>query len=186
MQQEYRKLCEAVEQKAGKQLRTPMDFEWLSEKIEARVKELISSSTLMRIWGYRKGVATRQTTLDVLARYLGYADYVTFCNWAPASSDEPQSDEVMARHLRTTDIQIGQRVELTWQPDRRCVAELRKDGCFEVKEAEHTKLSVGDTFVCDVFIEGEPLYMSSLIHEGRPQMVYVVGKKDGVRFKIEE
>lgn len=30
MQQEYRKLCEAVEQKAGKQLRTPMDFEWLS------------------------------------------------------------------------------------------------------------------------------------------------------------
>lgn len=184
MQKEYRKLCTEIEHKVGKAIQTPTDFEWLEEKIMAKVKERISASTLMRIWGYRKGVSTRQTTLDVLARFLGYADYITFCQWAPENNDEPQSDEVMACHLRTADMTAGQQVELSWYPDRRCLVQLRKDGLYEVLEAENTKLSVGDTFRCDIFIESEPLYLSQLIHEGRPPMVYVAGKKDGIRFNL--
>lgn len=185
MQQEHGKLCMAVEQKAGKALRTPSDFEWLEEKIEAQVKEHISASTLMRVWGYRQGVSTRRSTLDVLARFLGYADYVMFCNWSPAESDEPQSDEVLSHHLLTENLEAEQKVELTWQPNRRCVVQLRQDGLFEVKEAENTKLSVGDTFKCDIFIEGEPLYLSNLVHEDRPPMVYVAGKKGGIRFLLK-
>ena len=184
MQQEYKKLCEAVEQKVGKPLRTPSDFEWLEEKIETKLKERISASTLMRVWGYRQGVATRQSSLDILARYLGYADYVTFCNWSPADSDEPQSDKVLSNHLLTENLEVGQLVELTWQPDRRCVVKLQEGKRFQVVEAEKTKLSVGDTFDCDIFIEGEPLYLSNLVHEGRPPMVYVAGKKDGIRFQL--
>lgn len=184
MQEEYKALCEAVEQKSGKKMLTPVDFEWLEEKIENKVKEQVSASTLMRVWGYRKGVSTRQSTLDILARYLGYPDYVTFCQWAPAKDDEPESDEVVSRHLRTQDLQAGQQIVLTWQPDRRCVVELQQDKCFEVIEAEQTKLSVGDTFECDIFIEGEPLYMSQLVHEGRPPMVYVAGKKSGIHFSL--
>ena len=148
------------------------------------MKEQVSASTLMRLWGYRQGVATRQSTLDILARYLGYADYVMFCQWSPADKDEPQSDEVVSRHLQTSDLQVGQQVELIWYPDRRCVIELRSDGQYEVLEAKNTKLSVGDTFRCDIFIEGEPLYLNHLIHEGRPPMVYVAGKKDGIRFSL--
>ena len=184
MQQDYRTLCEAVEQKAGKQMLTPLDFEWLEEKIGNKMKERVSASTLMRLWGYRQGVATRQSTLDILARYLGYADYVMFCQWSPADKDEPQSDEVVSRHLQTSDLQVGQQVELIWYPDRRYVIELRSDGQYEVLEAKNTKLSVGDTFLCDIFIEGEPLYLNHLIHEGRPPMVYVAGKKDGIRFSL--
>ena len=185
MQKEYRKLCTEIERKVGKSMQTPMDFEWLGEKIEVKVKEHISASTLMRIWGYRQGVSTRQTTLDVLAHFLGYADYVTFCQWAPENNDEPQSDEVIACHLRTADMATGQQVELSWYPDRRCIVQLRKDGLYEVLEAENTKLSVGDTFRCDIFIESEPLYLSQLTHEGRPPMVYVAGKKDGIRFQLK-
>ena len=184
MQQDYRALCEAVEQKSGKRMQTPLDFEWLGEKIENKTKERVSASTLMRLWGYRQGVATRQSTLDILARYLGYADYVMFCRWLPANTDEPQSDEVVSRHLQTSDLQEGQQVELTWSPDRRCVIELRSDGQYEVLEAENTKLSVGDTFRCDIFIEGEPLYLSQLVHEGRLPMVFVAGKKSGIHFEV--
>lgn len=184
MSQEYKVLCDAVGQKFGKKIQTPLDFECLEEKIAIKTKERVSASTLMRIWGYRQGVSTRQTTLDVLARFLGYADYITFCQWAPENNDEPQSDEVIACHLRTADMTAGQQVELSWYPDRRCLVQLRKDGLYEVLEAENTKLSVGDTFRCDIFIESEPLYLSQLIHEGRPPMVYVAGKKDGIRFSL--
>jgi hypothetical protein len=62
------------------------------------------------------------------------------------------------------------------------VVRLLGDGVFTIVEAANTKLSVGDTFRCDLFIEGEPLYMSQLVHEGRPPMVYVVGKVNGIRF----
>ena len=184
MSQEYKVLCDAVEQKFGKKMQTPLDFECLEEKIAIKTKERVSASTLMRIWGYRQGVSTRQTTLDVLAHFLDYADYITFCQWAPENNDEPQSDEVMACHLRTADMTAGQQVELSWYPDRRCLVQLRKDGLYEVLEAENTKLSVGDTFRCDIFIESEPLYLNHLIHEGRPPMVYVAGKKDGIRFSL--
>ena len=185
MQHEFKALCESVERKSGKKMLTPLDFAWLEDKIENKLKERISVSTLMRVWGYRKGVSTRQSTLDILARYVGYADYVTFSQWAPTKDDdEPQSDEVISRHLRTQDMQVGQQVELTWQPNRRCVVELLQGNCFEVIEAEETKLSVGDTFECNIFIEGEPLYLSQLVHEGRPPMVYVAGRRNGIRFEV--
>ena len=186
MQQEYRALCHEIEQKVRLEICTPLDFEWLEEKIASKVKERVSASTLMRIWGYRKGVSTRQSTLDILARYLGYADYVTFCQWAPSKDDDPQSDEVISRHLRTSDLKVGQKIELTWQPERRCVVQRQKGKSFLVVEVEQTKLSVGDTFECDIFIEGEPLYLSQLVHEGRPPMVYVAGKKSGIHFEIQK
>lgn len=185
MQKEYRRLCTEIERKVGRALQTPIDFEWLEEKIEVKLRERVSASTLMRIWGYRQSVSTRQTTLDVLARYLGYADYITFCQWAPADVDDPQSDEVMSCHLCTADLVAGQQMELSWYPDRRCLVQLCPDGQYEVLEAENTKLSVGDTFRCDIFIEHEPLYLNQLIHEGRPPMVYVAGKKDGIHFEVK-
>lgn len=186
MKTEYRALCQEIEQKVRLEICTPLDFEWLEEKIANKVKERVSASTLMRVWGYRKGVCTRQSTLDILARYLGYADYVTFCQWSPTKDDEPQSDEVISRHLRTSDLKVGQKVELTWQPERRCVVQRQKGKSFLVVEVEQTKLSVGDTFECDIFIEGEPLYLSQLVHEGRPPMVYVAGKKSGIHFEIQK
>jgi len=112
---------------------------------------------------------------------LGYADYVTFCQWS-AGDKEMQSDEVVGRHLYTEELTVGTRLVLTWYPDRRCVVQLLADGVFTIVEAVNTKLSAGDTFRCDLFIEGEPLYMSQLVHEGRPPMIYVVGKVNGIRF----
>ncbi len=180
---EYEKLCREIERQMGWVMKTPADFQLLEERVSARVKDRVSASTLMRLWGYRKGVVTRRSTLDVLARYLGYADYALFLAWTKECDEEPQSDEVMAAHVETKDLAPGDRLELTWNPGRRCVVELRPDGRFEVVEAEVTKLHVGDTFVCSVFVENEPLYMSQLIHDGKAPMVYVAGKKDGVRVK---
>ena len=181
MKKEHQKLLEAIEKEVGKKLLTPKDLEWLSEKVEARTKEHLSESTLMRLWGYRPSVGARQTTLDILSRYLGYADYVIFCQWC-VDNKEQQSDEVVGRHLYTEELTVGTRLVLTWYPDRRCVVQLLGDGVFTIVEAVNTKLSAGDTFRCDLFIEGEPLYMSQLVHEGRPPMVYVIGKVNGIRF----
>ncbi len=182
MEKVHEKLLNAIEHEVGKEILTPKDFEWLSVKVESRVKEHLSESTLMRLWGYRKGVTTRQSTLDILSRFLGYADYAAFYKWSSEDIDKPESDEVVSHHLYTEELNAGERLLLTWYPGRRCVIQLRDDGFFVVLEAENTKLTVGDTFKCGIFVEGEPIYLSQLVHEGRLPVAYMAGKVRGISF----
>ena len=83
---DYQRLFEAVERKAGRQMLTPRDFQWLEKRMFEDIHERVSASTLMRLWGYRSGGVPRQTTLDVLARFVGYEDYVQFCRPSPSLS----------------------------------------------------------------------------------------------------
>ena len=93
MATDYQRLFQEVEQKAGRQMQTPKDFQWLEKRIFEDIHETISASTLMRLWGYRAGGVPRQTTLDVLARFVGFEDYVQFCKASPAPSPNPSPEE---------------------------------------------------------------------------------------------
>ena len=93
---EYKKLCEEIEREAGRKMQTPLNFKWLSERIFERVHETVSVTTLMRMWGYRKeGGTPREATLDVLARYLGYADYWEFKNKNEEATEPADSEKDM-------------------------------------------------------------------------------------------
>lgn len=80
MDQEFiEKLRRAVEEKAGCTLRTPRDFDYLHQLIFEQEGIMVSTSTLKRIWGYVKSDSQpRPSSLDLLARYAGYADYHAF------------------------------------------------------------------------------------------------------------
>lgn len=75
---EYEKLCRAVEQHLHREMHTPADFEYLSEQLLNQTGSSVSSATLMRLWGYRPSVPPRVSTLDILARFIGYNDYTQF------------------------------------------------------------------------------------------------------------
>ncbi|MBQ6226239.1 MAG: hypothetical protein IJJ73_08075 [Bacteroidaceae bacterium] len=90
---DYQRLFEAVERKAGRQMLTPRDFRWLEKRMFEDIHERVSASTLMRLWGYRSGGVPRQTTLDVLARFVGYEDYVEFCKAQKPAPLQPPPEE---------------------------------------------------------------------------------------------
>ena len=72
-------LREKVEQKAGRKMMTPKDFDFLSESIFEEIHTRISPSTLKRIWGYLQNDNTpRSTSLNILANYVGYEDWDSF------------------------------------------------------------------------------------------------------------
>lgn len=72
-------LREEVEKKAGRKMMTPKDFDFLSESIFEEIHTRISPSTLKRIWGYLQNDNTpRSTSLNILANYIGYADWDNF------------------------------------------------------------------------------------------------------------
>lgn len=91
----------------------------------------------------------------------------------------------MCRSLSVTEeLSRGDRVRLTWHPDRTCDIEYHGNLHFEVVASENTRLKVGDTFECSLIVEGEPLYLDHLRQPGRPPVSYVCGKKSGVLFQL--
>ena len=179
------RLREKIERVAGHPIVKPQDFRWLADEIEQRLGVPIGVNTLKRFFGYNDGspVETRRSTLDILARYVGYSSYDTFLM---ATDDaDGVSHEVLADHLLAQQLPTGAMVELRWLPDRRIVAKHLGNCRFEIREAEKTKLLVGDTFECQLFISGEPCYLEGLRHAGASSpSVYVAGLTGGTQFKV--
>lgn len=46
------KLRDMVEEAIGRKMKTPKDFEFLSEQVFEKLHETVSATTLKRIWGY--------------------------------------------------------------------------------------------------------------------------------------
>ena len=175
-----------VERTFDRQLTEARDFEQLSHLLLSHTHERLSPTTLKRFWGYLKNeeVQTRPHTLDVLARFVGYKDYEDFCAKSDRL-DEVQSGIKTEVKVSTESLRRGQRLVITWRPDRRIVVEHLGNSQFEIVEAENTKLCVGDTFRCHLMIQHEPLYLDEVVHQGQPSMVYVAGQRDGVVVNLQ-
>ena len=178
-------LKQEVERTFGHQLKETRNFEQLSHLLLSHTRERLSPTTLKRFWGYLRNeeVQTRPHTLDVLARFVGYKDYEDFCAQAERL-DDVQSGIKTEEKITAEGLRRGQRLIITWRPDRRIVVKHSGYGQFEIVEAENTKLSVGDTFRCHLMIQHEPLYLDEVMHQGMPPMVYVAGQKDGVVIEV--
>ena len=180
-------LKQEVERTYGRQLKEARDYDELSNLLLTHTRERLSPTTLKRFWGYLKNekVQTRPHTLDVLARFVGYKGYEDFCAQTERL-DEVQSGIKTEEKITTEGLRRGQRLIITWRPDRKIVVRLLGNSQFEIIEAENTKLSVGDTFRCHLMIQHEPLYLDEVVHQGQPAMVYVAGQKDGVVIEVCE
>lgn len=169
-----------IEISVTRHINTPADFEFLSGVIWERTKTPISPTTLKRLWGYIEGADnTRQCTLDLLSKALGFADWEAYTADLEKNS-EKQSDFLNAKHIKSSDLQIGDVIEIKWMPNRICRLKYEGNGKYQIIKSENSKLSIGDTFLCMFFITGQPLYLDNLIHENSAPTSYVIGKKDGL------
>lgn len=121
----------------------------------------------------------RSSTLNILAKFLGYHDWEEFHQNAMLH-EEQQSDPVLCRKLSVTEeLHKGDRVRLTWLPDRICDIEYQGDLNFLVLTSEKTRIRPGDTFQCSLIVEGEPLYLDHLIQQGSPHRLCLWKEKRG-------
>ena len=175
-----------IEVAIHRRLATPKDFEALREMIFLRLHILVSATTLKRIWGYiDDSVSTRRSTLDIRARYIGYADFDAYENGTVGDIAESPSSPIMARRIDVDEqLQPGDMIRLTWQPGRICDVEYHGDRVFCVVASQCTRLKAGDTFKCSLMIEDEPLYIDmSVTADSVTPTAYVCGKKSGIHFE---
>ena len=178
---ELGELLRQVEDKFGRRLSTTTDYELLSFVIEREIGEMISASTLKRLWGYVSYSSTpRIATMDTLCRYIGNKDFKDFCK-ALKESGAVVSSFFTSKTIETSSLKEGSRVLIGWSPNRLAELVFKGGTSFEVVSVQNTKLQEGDRFEASEFIFGAPLFIASLHRkDGTVTPPYVAAKADGL------
>ncbi len=140
----------------------------------------MSLSTIKRIWGYVESSNTpRLSTLNTLSQFLDYADWNAYLV-ALEGRAESESGMFAGEGIRTSELQVGEQIEVTWQPNRHCVFRYVGDNRFVVEESKHAKLQQGNTFHVACFIIGQPMYLDHLLLADGTRTSYIAGKRHGL------
>ena len=177
---ELQYLLELVEKQYGRKLSTTTDFESLSVIIEKATGDLLSSSTLKRLYGYVSlNTVPRKTTLDILSRFIGNRDYETF---RISLSNDPQfsSRFFSAKTVTTSELKAGNRLRIGWPANRIVTLNYLGDDLFEVDTSVNASLVKGDRFRQVSFMKGYPLYLSRILRDGDYTPAYVAGMNSGL------
>ncbi len=168
-----------VEARFGGMPETPRDFQQLSASILEKTKDICSSSTLRRIWGYDDYDGnTRRSTIDVLAKYAGYPDFRQFCK---AFAEEAVGSGFIGEGvIYPESVREGERLELCWAPERKVVLRCIGIRKFVVEQSEGSKLKAGDSFSIGVMAKGYPVFLTAFFRDGVNQPAYVVASSEGL------
>lgn len=179
-------LRQQVEAKAGITLKTHGDFLRLVKIIEETMKEHISESTLERVWGYstRGYDSISLRTLSLLSRFIGDEGFQAFCL---RLKDEAQieSEMFVADAIVTNTLEMGDRLQIGWLPDRMIAVRYLGDNRFVVETSENSSIQSGDKFSCLQMQKGREMYMDLFQRAAEtgapnPDARYVVGQQNGL------
>lgn len=171
-------IVQLLKSASGNELRLPSDCETLSLDIESKTGVRIGATTLKRLLGFARDERIPHTsTLDAIARYLGYA------HWEELSKieDKGNSDfDAPDDELRSADLQLGNSVEITYLPDRRLVLEYLGDCRYRVTDSENSKLQKDDEVEILNFVLHHPLLVVCVWREGESLGQFTAGRVSGL------
>lgn len=177
------RLKKDVERYISRVLHSPVDYSYLSERLQNEGHGYISPTTLKRVWGYISDKGEHYTpsayTLNSLCHLIGFSDITEYCSEAA----DIQSKEYKGEYLETVSLQPDAKVTILWQPNRK--VQLRYIGAesFEVTENENSRLRVGDCVQCSSLTQHAPAFFR-VSREGIKPFSYVAGSDQGVFYHL--
>lgn len=171
-------IIQLLKRKSGNELRLPSDCEYLSLDIESKTGVRIGATTLKRLIGFAQDERTPHTsTLDAIARYLGYAHWDELSKIEDnGNSDFDSPDD----EIRSADLQPGANVEITYLPDRRLTLEYFGDCRYRVTASENSKLQKGDKVEILNFVLHHPLLVVNVWRDGESLGQFTAGRVSGL------
>lgn len=171
-------IVEMLKTKSGSDLRLPSDCEFLSLDIEGKTGIRIGATTLKRLVGFAQDDRTpHMSTLDAIARYLGYAHWDELSEIEDkGNSDFDSPDE----EVRSVDLKTGACVEIAYLPDRVLRLQYLGDNRYRVVESQNSKLIVGDELEIQNFVLRHPLLVVNVWRDGRPLGQFTAGRVSGL------
>lgn len=175
-------ITELLREKSGNEIRLSRDCELLALDVESVTGEHIGVNTMKRLLGFIADEREpRTSTLDIIARYLGYDEWeaLRLIDANSSNSSFGDRDEYLACYL-----EIGQRVLISYPPNRTLTIENRGENNFIVLESENSKLQKGDQLTLTHLVRGYPLLVADVMREGRSLGAFTAGKAQGIDFEL--
>jgi hypothetical protein len=175
-------ITELLREKSGHEIRLSRDCELLALDVESVTGEHIGVNTMKRLLGFIADERTpRTSTLDVVARYLGYAnwDELRLIDENSSNSAFDDRDEYLTCYLEK-----GQQVIISYPPNRTLTIENLGDNHFRVVESENSKLLKGDVLTLTHIVRHYPLLVAEVVRDGHSLGAFTAGKAQGIDFEL--
>ena len=171
-------IIEQLQRCCSHTLQIPADCEYLALDIESKTGVHIGATTLKRLVGFAADARSpHESTLNLIAQYLGYV------NWQELAKTDTNGNsgfEKTEEEIRSADLTIGSRVEITYLPDRRVVLDYQGDNRYCVSVNENSKLSVGDLVEVYNFVLRHPLLAINVWRNGEALGQFTAGRVSGL------
>ena len=173
-------LRHVVEETFGRKPVSPINFDHLSYQIFSTTGHKVGVSTLKRFWGYVKSpYNATHTTLSILARYVGYRDWDSFCSQYKGNEDSGFSSD---RLITASDLSPGSSVYVEWESDKWLkLIKIAQPNIFKVTESNNIKLLPEDIVAIDTLLIGERFLARDCMRNGIDLGTYIGARKTGIR-----
>lgn len=171
-------IIQMMKRKSGSDLRLPSDCEILSLDIESKTGVRIGATTLKRLIGFAQDERNPHvSTLDAIARYLGYAHWDELSKIEDyGNSDFNSADD----EIRSADLQPGVKIEITYLPDRKVAFEYLGGNRYCVIDSENSKLQKGDEVEIHHIVLHHPLLVGNVWRSGKSLGQFTAGRVSGL------
>ncbi|NDV59257.1 hypothetical protein [Bacteroides sp. 519] len=173
----YASIRKLIAQTSGLTLTRPSEFEALSESVFEKTGERLSVNTLKRLFGVINEVKSTPTTLNIIARYLGYSNWQSLLN---ELEDTNSGFAPCPTSIHLKDLPVGTHIDISYSPDRQVLLEVVSTSQCRVIKVNKGKLQVDDILDIDTIVLHAPFIVKNVRRNGMELGAYTGGQEGGV------
>lgn len=173
-----RQIIMALNEAVGCDITTPAGATMLANDIESKTGERLAANTIKRLVGILPyDSAPRATTLNILARYLGWNSWDGLAEYLRHGSS---GFGTAPPFYYINSLKPGALIKFKWLPDRAItLCHIKAHHC-EVVEAVNCKLMVGDSVHLTQVGNGYPFFSKGVRREGQKLGSYTAAAEEGI------
>ena len=157
------------------------DFVSLAQAIYDKTKENLGVNTLKRLFGFKtQKVAPRVSTLDIIARFLGFSDYKSLLTEIGEEADISMFSPIEGIEIET--LNVGSKVRIAYEPRREFYLTYMGESRFHVDDVEGSRnILKDDIMVIHQLALGHRLIATHVYRSGQDLGAYESAKSEGLQ-----
>lgn len=169
-----------IEARFGREIRSSSDCEAFAASVFEVTHQHLGNTSAKRLFGFtgEKNVTHRSSTMDVLAKYLGYNDMRCLTDHLGEGYDISKFEEI--EEIDFGNLEKGTQVRITYDPNRVLSLTYLGDNIFFVDDSQRSKLRQGDQLHITQIAKGFELLISDVVRDGRSLGSYHAAKDGGL------
>ncbi|MCH5215218.1 MAG: hypothetical protein J1E97_08510 [Muribaculaceae bacterium] len=174
-------LLKRIKAKAGIEMNKSVDFEVLAQSIKDHTGESLGVNTLKRLFGYKMDkVIPRLSTMDIIAQYLGCANYEALAKELGEDADISLFTPIDSVEVQC--LERGTQVRISYEPNRLFTLTYLGDFEFIVNDVEGSRnIKKGDLLTISQLAVGHRFLVSRVVRDGEDLGAYESAKHKGLK-----